>query len=115
MAHERGSLDEASLATPKYPVAIMTFIGKLRLHVQECVNFEGFHVMLAESCDLLLGMPCFQKIRTMIDIFKRKIAPTHKKKGIVLDVKLQGECIPLVSALAISNVIKKSPFCMLDF
>ena len=61
--------------------------------------------MPLEGCDLLLGMP-WCRVRGKVDTFGKQIVLTHKGKTIALDVKLKGESVPVVSASAISSVMK---------
>ena len=101
-----GAVHEASLAALGHSVAVTPIIGKLRLHVQGYVDSEDFYIMPLEGCDVLLGMPWCHRVRAVVDTFNRKISLTHKGKSIVLDVKLKGESVPVVSASAISSVMK---------
>ena len=62
--------------------------------------------MPLEGCDVLLGMSWCYRVRAKVDTFGKQIALTHKGKTIALDVKLKGESVPVVSASAISSVMK---------
>ena len=103
-SEEMGAVHEASLAAPRHSVAVTPIIGKLGLHVQGYVDSEDFYIMPLEGCDVLLDMPWCHKVRAVVDTLNRKISLTHKGKSIVLDVKLKGESVPVVSASAISSV-----------
>ena len=105
-SEEMGTVHEASLAAPGHSVAVTPIIGKLRLHVQGYVDSEDFYIMPLEGCDVLLGMPWCHRVKAVVDTFNRKISLTHKGKSIILDVKLKGESVPVVSASAISSVMK---------
>ena len=101
-----GAIHEASLAAPRQSITVTPIIGKLWLHVQGYVDSEDFYIMPLEGCDVLLGMPWCHKVRAMVDTFNRKIALTHKRKSIVLDVKLKGESVLVVSTSTIFSIIK---------
>ena len=58
--------------------------------------------MPLEGCDVLLGMSWFHKVRARADFFDRKIAFSFRGRSIVLDVKLKGDSVPVVSASVIS-------------
>ena len=106
-AEEMGSMHEAGLAAPGHSVPVTPIIGKLRLHIQSLVDYEDFYIMPLEGSDVLLGMPWCHRVSAVMDTRNKKITLTHKKKEHVLDVKLKGESIPVVSASAISKVMKK--------
>ena len=67
---------------------------------------EEFLIMPLEGCDVLLGMSWFHRLRASADFFHRKITFSHRGKFIVLNVKLKGDSIPVVTAAAIAKVIK---------
>ena len=62
--------------------------------------------MPLEGCDVLLGMPWCHRVRAVVDTFNRKNSLTHEGKSIVLNIKLKGESVPVVSASAISSIMK---------
>ena len=103
---EMGSLHESGMAAPGLGVPITPIIGKLRIHVQDYVDSEEFFIMPLDGCDVLLGMPWFHRLKASAQLFEKKIAFTHRGRNIVLDVKLKGDSVLLVSASAISHVIK---------
>ncbi|MCO5547062.1 hypothetical protein L7F22_000503 [Adiantum nelumboides] len=78
------------------------------------VDAEEFHIMPLQERDVLLGIPWCYRLHAVVDTFHKKITLVHRGKTHVLDVKLKGESVPVVSASAISSVIKKSSFCVLD-
>ena len=96
-------MHEASMAAPGLSVPVTPIIGKLRLHIQDYVDAEEFLIMPLEGCDVLLGMPWFHRLKASTDFFHRKIAFSHRGKSIVLDVKLKGDSIPIVTAATISK------------
>ena len=112
---EMGSMDEARMAAPGLGVPITPIIGKPRIHVQNYVDLEDFFIMPLEGCDVLLGMPWFHRLKASAQFYDKKIAFTHRNRDIVLDVKLKGDSVPLVSASAISKVIKHHNFAYLVF
>ena len=57
--------------------------------------------MELEDCDALLGMPWHHQLRAVTNHFGKKITFRHRNKEHVLDAKLNGESIPVVSASAI--------------
>ena len=63
--------------------------------------------MPLNGCDVLLVMPWCHKVKAILDTFNRKITVTHRNKEHILDVRLKGESISLVSASAISRVMNK--------
>ena len=105
-AEEMGGLHEASMAAPGLSVPITPIIEKLRLHIQDYVDTQDFFIMPLDGCNVFLGMPWFHRLKASSEFFDKKIAFTHRGRNIVLDVKLKGDSVPFVSALAISKVIK---------
>ena len=103
---EMGAIHKANLATPGHSIAITPIIGELWIHIQGYVNLEHFYIMPLEGCDVLLGMPWCYRVRAKVDTFGKQIALTHKGKIIAVDVKLKGESVHVVSATAISSVMK---------
>ncbi|MCO5550793.1 hypothetical protein L7F22_004284 [Adiantum nelumboides] len=102
---------EAVLAAPGRDVAITPVIGKLRLHCQGYLGQEDFYIMRLEGCDVLLGIPWYHKNSVVVDYQARKATlTTEKDRSIVLDIKLKGESIPIVSASAFSKLMKTSLF-----
>ena len=106
-SEEMGSLHEAGMAAPGHSVPITPIIGKLRLHIQSYVDSEDFYIMPIDGSDVILGMPWCYRVSAVVDTRNKKVKLTHRKKEHHLDVKLKGESIPLVSASAISKVMKK--------
>ncbi|MCO5555891.1 hypothetical protein L7F22_009435 [Adiantum nelumboides] len=67
--------------------------------------------MPLEGCDVLLGIPWYHKNSAVVDYQARKTTlTTEKGRSIVLDIKLKGESVPIVSASAISKLMKTSLF-----
>ncbi|MCO5554277.1 hypothetical protein L7F22_007805 [Adiantum nelumboides] len=97
---------EAGLAYPGHSEAVTPILGKLRLHIQSYVDAEEFHIMPLQDCDVLLGIPWCYRLHAVVDTFHRKITLVHRGKNHVLDVKLKGKSVSIVSASAISSVIK---------
>lgn len=112
---EMGPGMEASLAAPGKEVAITPLIGKLRLHVQGYVGQEDFYIMPLEGCDVLLGMPWHHKNDVKVAAREKKLYFTHKGRDIVIDVKLKGESVPVVSACAVSKLMKSNLSAYLVF
>ncbi|MCO5601365.1 hypothetical protein L7F22_055485 [Adiantum nelumboides] len=52
---EMGPSYTASMAPPGHEVAVMPYIGKLRVHIQGYVGHEEFFIMPLEGCDVQLG------------------------------------------------------------
>ena len=71
--------------------------------------------MPLEDCDVLLDMPWCHKKHAVLDAFNRTITLVHRDETHVLDVKLKGEFVPIVSAFAIIGVIKNPLFAYLIF
>ncbi|MCO5610310.1 hypothetical protein L7F22_064546 [Adiantum nelumboides] len=108
---QMGPPAEAVLAAPGRDVAITPVIGKLRLHCQGYLGHEDFYIMPLEGCDVLLGIPWYHKNSAVVDYRARKATlTTEKGRSIVLDIKLKGESVPIVSASAISKLMKTSLF-----
>ena len=63
--------------------------------------------MPLEGCDVLLGIPWCHRKHDVLDAFNRKITLVHRDRTLTLDVKLKGESIPVVSASAITSVMKR--------
>ena len=105
-ADEMGYTAEAGLACPGHSESVTPILGKLRLHIQSYVDAEEFYIMPLEGCDVLLGMPWLYRLHGVLDSFKKTITLEHRGKTHVLDVKLKGESVPVVSASAITSVIK---------
>ena len=55
--------------------------------------------MPLEGCDVLLGIPWCHRKHAVLDTFNRTITLVHRDKTHVLDVKLKGESVPVVSVL----------------
>ncbi|MCO5594207.1 hypothetical protein L7F22_048232 [Adiantum nelumboides] len=104
-AEEMGMTGEAGLACPGHSEAVTPILEKLRLLIQSYVDAEEFHIMPLQDCDVLLGIPWCYRLH-VVDTFHKKITLVHRGKTHVLDVKLKGESVPVVSASAISSVIK---------
>ncbi|MCO5614749.1 hypothetical protein L7F22_069033 [Adiantum nelumboides] len=102
---------EAVLAAPDRDVAITPVIGKLRLHCQGYLGHEDFYIMPLEGCDVHLGIPWYHKNNAVVNYRARKATlTTEKGRSIVLDIKLKGKSAPIVSASAISKLMKTSLF-----
>ncbi|MCO5547110.1 hypothetical protein L7F22_000552 [Adiantum nelumboides] len=111
---EMGRAYTASMAAPGHEVVVTPLIGKLRLHIQGVVH-EDFYIMPLEGCDVLLGMPWFYNHKAVLDSFNKKVTLEIKGRKIVLDVKLKGESVPLVSASAVPRVMKQHIFAYLIY
>ena len=105
-ADEMGYTAEAGLACPGHSESVTPILGKLRLHIQSYVDAEEFYIMPLEGCDVLLGMPWLYRVHGVLDSFKKTVTLVHRGKTHVLDVKLKGESVPVISASAITSVIK---------
>ena len=105
-AKEMGPMVEAGLACLGHSECVTPIIGKLRLHLQSYVDSEEFHIMPLEGCDVLLGIPWSYRVHAVVDVHNKKISLVHKGKTHVLDVKSKGDSVPVVSALAISSLMK---------
>ncbi|MCO5567019.1 hypothetical protein L7F22_020702 [Adiantum nelumboides] len=104
---EMGPTYTASMAAPEHEVAVTPLIGKLRLHIQGYVGHEEFYIMPLEGCDVLLGMPWFYNHKAVLDSFNKTVTLEIRGRKIVLDVKLKGESVPLVSASAVPRLMKQ--------
>ncbi|MCO5566369.1 hypothetical protein L7F22_020046 [Adiantum nelumboides] len=104
---EMGPAYTASMAAPGQEVVVTPLIGKLRLHIQGYVGHEEFYIMPLEGCDVLLGMPWFYNHKAVLDSFNKTITLEIKGRKIVLDVKLKGESVPLLSASAVPRLMKQ--------
>ncbi|MCO5558908.1 hypothetical protein L7F22_012498 [Adiantum nelumboides] len=105
--NELGPAYTASMAAPGHEVAVTPLIGKLRLHIQGYVGHEEFYIMPLEGCDVLLGMPWFYNHKAVLDSFNKTVTLENRGRKIVLDVKLKGESVPLVSASAVPRSMKQ--------
>ncbi|MCO5613087.1 hypothetical protein L7F22_067361 [Adiantum nelumboides] len=105
-AEEMRMTGEAGLACLGHSEAVIPILGKLRLHIQNYVDAKEFHIMSLQDCDVLLSIPWCYRLHAVEDTFHKKITLVHRGKIHVLDVKLKGELVPVVSASAISSVIK---------
>lgn len=103
---EMGPVGQADLACPGHSEPVTPILGKLRIHIQSYVDTEDFHIMPLEGCDVLLGIPWCHRKHAVLDTFNRTITLVHRDKTHVLDVKLKGESVPVVSASAITSVMK---------
>ncbi|MCO5557111.1 hypothetical protein L7F22_010667 [Adiantum nelumboides] len=104
---EMGLAYTASMAAPGHEVAVMPLIGKLRLHIQGYVGHEEIYIMPLEGCDVLLGISWFYNHKAVLDSFNKTITLEIRCRKIVLDVKLKGESVPLVSASAVPRLMKQ--------
>ncbi|MCO5574692.1 hypothetical protein L7F22_028482 [Adiantum nelumboides] len=95
------------MAAPGHEVAVTPLIGKLRLHIQGYVGHEEFYIMPLEGCDVLLGMPWFYNHKAVLDSFNKTVTLEIRSRKIVLDVKLKGESVPLVSASVVPRLMKQ--------
>ncbi|MCO5567634.1 hypothetical protein L7F22_021328 [Adiantum nelumboides] len=80
---------DASLAALGHEVAVTPLMAKLRLHVQGYVGQEDFGHEVAVT-------PLMAKLRLHV----------QGGKDIVIDVKLKGESVPLVSVVVVSKLMK---------
>ena len=101
-----GYTAEAGLACPGHSECVTPILGKLHLHIQSYVDAEEFYIMPLEGCDVLLGIPWMYRVHGVLNAYDKTLTLSHKGKTHELDVKLKGESIPLVSASAITSVIK---------
>ena len=101
-----GTLHEASMVAPGLSVLVTSIIGKVCLHIQDYVDTEDFFIMPLDGYDVLLDMPWFHRLKASAEFFDKTIAFTHRGRNTGLDVKLKGASVPIVSASAISKVIK---------
>ncbi|MCO5569278.1 hypothetical protein L7F22_022990 [Adiantum nelumboides] len=97
----------ASMASPGHEVAGTPLIGKLGLHIQGYVGHEEFYIQPLEGCDVLLGMPWFYNHKAVLDSFNKLVTLEIRGREIVLDVKLKGESVPLVSSSAVPTLMKQ--------
>ncbi|MCO5562500.1 hypothetical protein L7F22_016127 [Adiantum nelumboides] len=104
---EMGSAYTASMAAPGHEVAVTPLIGKLQLHIQSYVGHEEFYIMPLEICVVLLGMPWFYNHKAVLDSFNKIVTLEIRGRKIVLDVKLKGESVPLVSDSAVPRLMKQ--------
>ena len=81
-------------------------LGKLCLHIHSYVDANEFYIMPLEGYDVLLGMPWLYRVHGVLDNFNKTVKLEHRGKTHVLDVKLKGESVPVVSASTITSVIK---------
>ncbi|MCO5590704.1 hypothetical protein L7F22_044679 [Adiantum nelumboides] len=100
---EMGPAYTASMAAPGHEVAVTPLIGKLRLHIQGYVGHKEFYIMPLEGCDVLLGMPRFYNHKAVLDSFNKTVSLEIRGTKIVLELKLKGESVPLVSASAVPD------------
>ncbi|MCO5577331.1 hypothetical protein L7F22_031160 [Adiantum nelumboides] len=107
---EMGPAYTTSMAAPGLEVAVTPLIGKLQLHIQGYVGHEQFFIMPFERCDVLLGMPWFYNHKTVLDSFNKKVTLEIRGRKIVLDVKLKGESMALVSASTVPRLMKQDIF-----
>ncbi|MCO5590838.1 hypothetical protein L7F22_044813 [Adiantum nelumboides] len=107
-AEEMGMTGEAGLACPSHSEAATSILGKLRLHIQSYVDAEEFHIMPLQDCDVLLGIPWCYRLHAVVDTFHKKITLVHRGKTHVLDVKIKGDSVPVVSASAISSAKRRN-------
>ncbi|MCO5555917.1 hypothetical protein L7F22_009461 [Adiantum nelumboides] len=103
------------MAAPGHEVALTPLIGKLRLHIQGYVGHEEFYIMPLEGCDVLLGMPWFYNHKAILGTFNKKVTLESRGRKIVLDVKLKGESMPLVSASVVPRLMKQHIFAYLIY
>ena len=101
-----GFTAEAGLACPGHTESVTPILGKLRLHIQSYVDAEEFYIMPLEGCDVLLGIPWMYRVHGVLDAYNKTVTLEHRGKTHVLNVKLKGESVPIVSASAITSVIK---------
>ncbi|MCO5576356.1 hypothetical protein L7F22_030165 [Adiantum nelumboides] len=66
--------------------------------------------MPLEGCDVLLGMPWFYNHKAVLDSFNKIVTLEIRGRKIVLDLKLKGESVPLVSASAVPKLMKQHIF-----
>ncbi|MCO5575205.1 hypothetical protein L7F22_029002 [Adiantum nelumboides] len=97
-ADEMGPAYTTSMAAPGLEVTVTPLIGKLRLHIQGYVGHKEFFIMPLEGCDVLLSMPWLYNHKAVLDSFNKTVTLEIRGRKIVLDVKLKGELVPLVSA-----------------
>ncbi|MCO5556370.1 hypothetical protein L7F22_009918 [Adiantum nelumboides] len=112
---EMGLAYTASMATSGHEVAATPLIEKLRLHIQGYVGHEDFYIMPLEGCDVLLGMPWFYNHKAILDSFNKTVALEIKGRKIVLDGKLKGKSVPLVSASIVPRLMKQYIFAYLIY
>ncbi|MCO5588670.1 hypothetical protein L7F22_042629 [Adiantum nelumboides] len=112
---EMGHAYTATMAAPRLEVAVTPLIGKLQFHIQGYVGHEEFFIMPLEGCDVLLGMPWFYNHKAVLDSVNKKVTLEIRGRKIVLDVKLKGESMPLVSASAVPRLMKQHIFAYLIY
>lgn len=114
-ADEMGYTAEAGLACPSHLESLTFILGKLRLHIQAYVDAEEFYVMSLGGSDVLLGIPWMYKVHGVMDTFSKTLTLEHREKTLILDVKLKGERVHVVSASGITSVIKNHLYAYLIF
>ncbi|MCO5584642.1 hypothetical protein L7F22_038573 [Adiantum nelumboides] len=112
---EMGFAYTASMTAPGHEVTVTPLIGKLRLHTQGYVGHEEFFIMPLEGCDVLLGMPWFYNHKAVLDSFNKTVTLEIKGRKFVLDVKLKGESMPLVSDSAVPRLMKQHIYAYLIY
>lgn len=101
-----GPTCDANMDNSKLSIPVIAIIGKLKMHTQDYMDTDDLYIMPSLGCDVLLGMPWHYDHKAIIDTFDKTVTVTHRGKTKVLNVKRQGDFIPIVSPSAISSIMK---------
>ena len=94
------------MANPGLFTPVTPMIGKLQIHIQNFVDTYEFYIMPLPNCDVLLGIPWHYDHKVVIDTFAKTITIYHRGKTKTLKVSSKAESIPIVTASAISSIMK---------
>ncbi|MCO5568095.1 hypothetical protein L7F22_021791 [Adiantum nelumboides] len=102
-AEEMGMASEVGLACPGHSELVTGEAPSAHLEFCGCGR-SPYHAL--QDCDVLLGIPWCYRLHAFVDTFHKKITLVHRGNTHVIYVKLKGKSVPVVSAFAISSVIK---------
>ena len=70
------------------------------------MGVDDFYIMPLPNCDVLMGIPWHYDKKALINVVEKTITITHKGKRKVLTVSTKGDLVPIVSASAITSIMK---------
>ncbi|MCO5546846.1 hypothetical protein L7F22_000283 [Adiantum nelumboides] len=112
---ELGTTMNASGAFKGQEVTVTPLIGKLRIHIQNYVDQEEFHILPLVNQDVILGTPWFHTKLAVLQFPKRIVSFTHKDKKVAIKVNESGQTIPMVNHVQIHKAIKSTVCAYLIF
>ena len=88
---EMESPEDADGAFKGQRASVTPLIGKLRIHIQNYVDYEDFYVSPLAHQDVILGTPWFFRKSASLSYPSRKVVFTHKDRAMDIQTNVKGQ------------------------